>query len=198
MFPQNVLYQKSKPVRWITPLLTLSVLWIFSPNLSMAQGNSTQISVNIPDVGLIAVASETGNTITLALEAPEEAGLPFTGTSASDSSLWLNYSSVVGRSKPKKDVYVKISGGSVPSGFALFVRAQPNNGNGNGNVGTSVGELQLSSSDQKIVDHIRTGYTGKGNGKGHRLVYRLEVNDVSLLDADADANIEITYTITDQ
>ncbi len=114
-----------------------------------------------------------------------------------DSTLWLNYSAVKGASKPKKDVYVKILSGAVPSGFDLTVLARADNGSGGGNVGTPVGEITLTSTDQKLVNNVKSAYTGKGSGDGHRLIYRLLVTDMSLVDADDDATLSILYTIAD-
>lgn len=180
-------------------VLGVVLLFISNPNAVFAQGNSQKnITVTIPDVGLIAVVGNQTTTVSFGLTGPTEAGLPFGGDDQYDSTVWLNYSSVVGQSKPKKDVYVKISNGTVPDGFELRVRAAPNNGQGKGNVGTSTGEISLTSSDQKIVDHIRTGYTGKGNGKGHRLIYHLLIDDIGSVSADDVTTLEITYTITDQ
>ncbi|MBI1307120.1 MAG: hypothetical protein GC181_11010 [Bacteroidetes bacterium] len=169
-------------------------LFIFNSSNTTAQHNT---SVTIPEVALISVQGVSGTTVYFGLTGPTEAGLGFEGGNQFDSTLWLNYSSVVGTSKPKKDVYVSISSGNLPGGFTLSVKAAPNNGNGNGNVGTSIGWITLTSSDQKIIENIRTGYTDKGNGKGHRLIYHLEIDNIGDVDADDQATLQITYTISD-
>lgn len=185
---------------------------LISPSL-WAQGNSNgngngggngyayghgNTSVSIPEVAIVSVAGNGSTTVAFGLTGPTEAGRPFEGDDQYDSTLWLNYTSVRGTSKPKKDVYVKISSGTVPSGFTLRVKALSDAGHGNGGMGNPVnGWITLSSSDQKIIQNIHTGYTGNGHQNGHQLIYNLQIDDISSVDADDQASLEITYTITD-
>lgn len=187
-------------------------LILISPSL-WAQGNSNgngngggngyayghgNTSVSIPEVAIVSVAGNGSTTVAFGLDAPAEAGQGFQGDDQYDSSLWLNYTTLTGTSNPKKDVYVKISSGSVPDGFNLRVKALSDVGNGNGGMGNPVnGWISLTSSDQKIIQNIHTGYTGKGHQNGHQLIYNLQIDDLSSVDADDQASLEITYTIMD-
>ncbi|MBN1821747.1 MAG: hypothetical protein JW833_13590, partial [Prolixibacteraceae bacterium] len=62
-----------------------------------AQSDSNEgahsVSINIPEVALLDL--EGSSSITLAPTAPAEAGNPFDFSSATNSSIWVNYSSIV-------------------------------------------------------------------------------------------------------
>lgn len=158
------------------------------------------IGVSMPQVAIINIAGTNGTSIDLALNAPAEAGLMVDLSDAVDSSIWINYTHIRGKfSRPKVDVYAKITNGTVPGGMDLKVKALNDVGAGAGNTGNPVGEITLSSTDQKIIQNIHTCYTGYGVNKGHQLVYRLDVGGVNYADLDFDESTTVTveYTITD-
>jgi hypothetical protein len=85
----------------------------------------------------------------------------------------------------------------VPSGTELNVTATTPNVHGKGNKGQSSGEVTLNTTDQKVLENIKSSHTGVGVGKGSNLIYHLEVTDYALLDFDDDETLTILYTITD-
>lgn len=160
-------------------------------------GNAYGVNVNVPEVAILALRSNSSTSINLDLGAPDEAGLAATG--ASDSSVWMNYTFVKGKnSRPKVNVYAKISSGTVPSGLALKVTAKACTSHGNGNKGGSTGQITLTNTDQMVVQNIKTSNTGNGANKGHCLVYNLDITDYSSLQFTTSASdVEITYTMAD-
>ncbi|MFT5724897.1 MAG: hypothetical protein ACI9JN_002020 [Bacteroidia bacterium] len=161
-----------------------------------AQSLGNGISVSIPSLFLVAIRGATNTDISLGLNGPAEAGLEATNTA--DSTMWINYSFLKGKySKTKSDVYVKIGAGTVPSGMALKVRAKSSSSHGKGNKGVPLGEITLTSSDQKIIQNIKSSHTGKGWGKGHNLVYSLDLTNYNIVNYTSPAVLTITYTVID-
>ena len=178
-----------------TALFSLTLL---AANAQDKSSDNHNVKFSIPEIALLDIESgNKSNDITLTVEAPTEAG----------ESLWLNYTSIVNKNKSSKDnnrnVAVKISNGTVPGGLNLNVQAQKASSDGKGDKGSPVGTtLTLSSNDQDIITGIGSCYTGNGDGKGHQLVYSLELakdgDAFGELDNDLDnTEITITYTISD-
>ena len=177
-------------------LLLLAVLCTFLTNDIQAQGWGNNVSVNIPTVSLVAIRGATNTDISLGLTGPAEAGLG--ATNQADSTMWLNYSFIKGKyTKTKNDVYVKIGSGTVPSGMDLKVKAKSSSNHGKGNKGVPVGEVTLTSSDQKLIKNIKSSHTGKGWGRGHNLVYTLDLANYNIVNYTTPIVLTITYTITD-
>lgn len=192
-------------------LLSLIAGIILSSALALGQGNGNGgnngngnktglIGINMPPIAIINIAGQNGTSINLSLNAPLEAGQMVDLSDAVDSSLWINYTHIRGRfTRPKVDVYAKITSGTVPGGMDLKVKALDEVGAGLGNPGTPIGEITLNGTDQKIIKNIHTCFTGRGVNKGHQLVYRLDVGGVNYgdLDFDESGTITVEYTITD-
>lgn len=186
-----------KPLKFYTLLLCIAV-----PLFGLAQGDDNHsVQVDIPEVALVDIEGASEKNITLNIEAPEEAGAAIDLSSAQDSSLWLNYSSVIGsQTEPRREVYAKISQGTVPAALRLRVLASPDAGNGDGTVGLPTNEKSLTATDKRIIKNIRTAYTGDGVGSGHRLYYSLKLrnNRYHRFDFDESTSLTVLYTITDQ
>lgn len=159
-------------------------------------GNAWGLGIKIPTVSLIHLASSTNTNVSLGLDGPGEAGLGATNTA--DSSIWINYTFLKGKwTRPKNHIYVRISSGSMPSGMSLKVKAKSATTHGKGNKGAPVGEVVLTGSDQKLIQNIKSSYTGRGAGKGHNLVYSLDLTNYSLSNYSGATTLTITYTISD-
>ena len=143
--------------------------------------------------------------ITLAGTAPTEAGDPMTfGAAATNSTIWMNYSSIVKGTALLRNVSVAITGtGTVPAGLKLSVLASDATADGAGTKGTAAAtELILTTTAQSIVTGIGSTYTGTGVDKGRKLTYKLdyatgESTDYAALRFDIIAPLTITYTLTD-
>jgi hypothetical protein len=189
-------------------LFTLILLLSIGATPLFAQGNGGgsgsnnkgSLGVHVFPISILKLAGPNGNSVSLATSSPTEAGMPMDLSQANDSSMWLNYTAVVGRnSRPKVDVYAKISAGTVPAGMQLKVKAQDDVGAGRGHVGSPIGEITLSSVDQKLIQNIKTSYTGAGPNKGHQLIYRLDfaATQYAAIDFDNSTTVTVEYTITD-
>jgi hypothetical protein len=126
-----------------------------------------------------------------------EAGEAVDFSTATDNSLWLNYTSVVAKNK-KRDISAKIESGDLPEGVSLVLNVGGIS-SGNGEKGEAVsGKVTLGNTAKDIVKNIGSSYTESGKNKGHQLTYSLEMNNTEYADlVAASYNVEIVYTITD-
>jgi hypothetical protein len=177
-------------------LLISGAICFFISSVNQVQAQSKYLGINIPTVSLINIVGPTNTNVSLGLNGPGEAGLGMKNTS--DSTMWLNYTFLKGSvSRPKTSIYAKISNGSLPSGMKLYLTAKTATSYGLGNKGTSTGQITLNSTNQKVVQNVRSCYTGIGVGRGSNLVYDLDISNYSLTNYTAPIVLTITYTITD-
>lgn len=170
-------------------LVLVGVLFSFN-----ARAQSKFVSINIPKVALVDVVGPTNTNISLGLTGPGEAGLGATNTS--DSVLWLNYTYLKGSiTQPKANIYAKISNGSLPTGMTMYLTAKAPVSYGLGVKGSSSGKVTLTSTNKKVVQDIKSCYTGVGPGKGSNLVYELDISGYNLVNYTSPIVLTITYTI---
>ena len=158
------------------------------------------VAIEIPEVALVDVEGLDRN-ITLTPQAPKEAGEFLDFSDATDNSLWLNYSSVVGsKTEASRKVTVAITNGEVPGGMDLYVAAG-GIGSGKGQRGVAAGKVKLTDIATDLVNGIGTCYTENGVEKGRQLTYGLQLasdeDAVSSIDFDDATTLTITYTLTD-
>ncbi|MCB0735355.1 MAG: hypothetical protein H6608_10865 [Flavobacteriales bacterium] len=185
-------------------LFALAILGMAFAFTTQAQDNETDdhtVQIEIPEVAILDLEASSSTSITLSVTAPTEAGLPVSFSDAKDSSVWINYSSIVGSTtEASRTVAAKISSGTVPGGMLLKVTAAADAGNGDGTVGSSAGQITLSSSDQTVVSSIGSCYTGDGASNGHNLYYSLELDpsagSYANIDFDDATTLTILYTIS--
>ncbi|MBO6516249.1 MAG: hypothetical protein JJ975_06835 [Bacteroidia bacterium] len=171
-------------------------------NAQDEENKGHHVAISIPEVALVDLESNSGKNISLVVNPPEEAGEAVDMSQATDSSLWLNYSSVRGKpSEPNRSVYARITSGSVPSGLRLRVKTMAYAGAGDGKLGVPANNngKVLNNNDRRVVKNIKTCYTGDGAGNGHQLIYSLEFrnNQYSQIDFEDSGVLSILYTITD-
>ena len=160
------------------------------------------MAVGIPEVALLDLESATGTAISLNGTAPTEAGDKVI-FNASNSDIWINYSSTVGSStEPSRNVTVQITDGDVPDGLVLKVKVSKDAGQGDGTMGVAVEDpVKLGQEAKKIIEDVGTAYTGNGPNKGHNLTYILTQSDDSgsygQIDFDQAQTLSITYTFSD-
>lgn len=184
--------------------LFFAAVIVLSANASFAQDTkiaSHLVTISIPEIALLDLEAPS-TAITLAGTAPTEAGLPMTfGAAATNSAIWMNYSSIV-KGVLLRNVSVAITNGTVPTGLKLSVLASADAAAGSGTLGTASTELTLSGTLQNVVTGIGSSYTGDGENKGRSLTYKLnyatdEATDYAALRFDTVAPLTITYTLTD-
>jgi hypothetical protein len=157
------------------------------------------ITIQIPEVALLDI-EPNGSTITIGPAAPTEEGDPIDFTNATNNTLWMNYSSIIGSTtEPSRDVTVAITTGTLPGGMELKVLAAADAGGGAGTVGTPTAEVTLSTTTQNIVTGVGSCYTGTGTTNGHQLTYTLSLSAGNYADLDFDdaTTLTVTYTLTD-
>ncbi len=186
----------------IQTILAVVLLSTFATQISAQDKNADghDVAVKIPEVALLDI-EPANNSITLAPEAPTEAGEFLDFSNATDNSLWLNYSSVVGSTtEPARKVSVAITNGSVPKGMELYVSAAKVS-TGEGTMGTPVGKIKLDGTATDLVTAIGSCYTENGENYGHQLTYALQLSGdadaVASIDFDQANTLTITYTLTD-
>ena len=159
------------------------------------------VTITIPEVALLDIEPSGSNTITLGPAVPTEAGDPLDFSSATDNTLWMNYSSIIGSTtEPTRDVTVQITNGTMPGGMTLKVLAAADAGNGAGNFGTPTAEVTLTTTAQNIVTGVGSCYTVSGINNGHQLTYTLSLTapaNYGNLDFDDATTLTVTYTISD-
>ncbi len=181
-------------------LSTFAALILFSTVL-FAQENqkSHNVTIQVPEVAMLGIAGN--EAVTLSVAKPEIAGnaLSF---SATNSNLWLNFTSVVANSNSTRKITSAITSGNLPNGVSLLVAVGAYNGNGKGNKGTPVnGATTITGSGVDVVTGIKSAYTESGSNKGYPLTYSLSMNDT---DADYSSlvsgnySLTVTYTIVSQ
>jgi hypothetical protein len=179
--------------------IALTAMFLVSANGVFAQDGSADnhsLTVVMPTVALLDIEDDASNSITMTFIAPTEAGdsiqLPDENT-----SLWLNYSSIVGGTLAApvlRKVVVKSS--AVIDGLDLKVAAAAATSDGGGSKGTPAGTVTLTTSDQDFVTSVGSCWTGNGTTKGHKLSYSLSTigsTDYADLRTGSTA-LTITYT----
>lgn len=169
-------------------------------NAQVDNVDAHDITITIPEVALLDI-EPNASTITMGPAAPTEEGDPIDFSAATDNTLWMNYSSIIGSTtEPSRDVTVAITAGTLPGGMNLKVLAAADAGNGAGTVGTATAEVTLSGTAQNVVAGVGSCYTGTGTTNGHQLTYTLEQSapaNYGDLDFDDATTLTITYTLTD-
>ena len=186
--------------------LIFAALIVFTTANTFAQDTNEDthtVTIGIPEVALLDLESANGTAISLNGTAPSEAGDKVI-FNASNSDIWINYSSIVGSStEPSRNVTVQITDGNVPNGLVLSVVASQDAGQGDGTMGVAVSEaiaLRIDRADE-IISGVGSAYTGNGANKGHNLTYTLtqsnEEGSYAQIDFDQSQTLSITYTLSD-
>jgi len=120
--------------------------------------------------------------------------------SVSDSSTYLRYTSVVPKVSGKvqsRNIQARLSSGRLPRGTQLRLLAAAPAGSKVGQVGTSAGQIVLTSTSKNLLTGVKSGWTGTGGLNGSQLTYTFAVTDPSALGTAASATLIITLTLID-
>lgn len=184
-------------------LLSLFAIATFSlVKQASAQDGTTDnhnINITIPEVAILDIEPAGSKNITMSFTSPGEAGLPLIAP-ASNSTLWLNYSSIIAAVADVRTVSVSLD--ALVPGVDINLTAAAATGTGAGELGAPVGTpITLTTTDQTIITGIGSAYTGDGSGNGHNLTYTLGVGTTggaAYADLVASSTIAtVTYTISD-
>ncbi|WP_051210678.1 hypothetical protein [Runella zeae] len=155
---------------------------------------SVVTNLNLPTVALLDIEPSNAS-ITLALQAPVQAGSPVTIPS-NNTSKWLNFTSAITTGGSRR-ITAQITAGAVPTGVRLKLNLGSYTGVGAGTLGTPLSNIYLSTTSQNIVTGIGAAYTGTGSTNGYNLTYSLEIDNYGQLRHNLSNTVTITYTITD-
>ncbi len=181
--------------------ILLAILITFIPAVGFSQSGEAkhEINVQIPEVALLGLVSESEEDVRLETEVPEKAGNAVDFSVASNDRIWVNYSSIVNGKEHKRKVTAKIQG-EIPAGLNIYAEASEYTGPGEGALGKPAGNVALSHRPTDIIVDIGSCYTGKGQNSGHYVQYRLQRdpssgNYGSL--SQLQTSIQVVYTLTD-
>jgi len=157
------------------------------------------VEITIPTISIVDIEGTDGESPAINLTPSYdglEAGAAVNFSSATNSNLWLNYTSIVD-SDQIRSITAAITG-VLPSGVTLNLLAGSAASTGNGTKGSSEGVITLSSTAADLITGIGSAYTGDGHSNGHQLTYTLDMADDSYANLVADDySVTVTYTITE-
>lgn len=175
---------------------TVAFLLLLNTMALNAQENVTRlpVSLSIPAKANISLA---GSDLKLSLVSKDNEQKQVISPN-STASLWINYSSVV-ENNSSNAIFVSLFSNSLPAELSIILSIGEDEGLGTGEVGKPTEPIILSSFPQSIITNIGSCFTGKGEGKGHKLTYswKLAPNyDPDLLKLeDLQVEADVIYTI---
>lgn len=157
-----------------------------------SQTASKTVTMTLPVVTLMDI--EPAGSITLNFTAPTEAGNALTAP-APNTSKWINYTSAIASGGLTRRITASIN--TLIPGVNIRVQAAAASGAGGGTLGTSAGQVILTTTPTTIISGIGGAYTGNGTNNGHALTLSLATNTYANLQTQTNTAIVITYTITE-
>jgi|SRR5690606_26040193 hypothetical protein len=188
-------------------LLILITQHISAQNSEPENTYSHNLEISIPDVAIIGIAGPEGNGSSILLT-PDisnlEAGEAVDYSTATNNSLWLNYTSITdspgnGNGKPKPRTIKAEIDQNLPAAFDLLLEVGTVS-SGSGQTGTATqGKITLKKGPSTVVEDIGSCFTENGEGKGHRLTYSLGIKENQLDKVmAAEYSVTVTYTISEK
>lgn len=186
--------------------LLIFIAIIFSPLYTFAQDaveteHDVNVSFNVPKTNIIDIASLDGNDITFS---PVEIESIANGAnfSLANSDLWLNYTVIKSTANAPKRINVSVAAVNFPTGMSLKLKIDPDEGMGNGEMGSPVlgySDLIPDAAPLELISNIGSCYTGNGVNNGHNMHFRLDYDNTYYDELHTNFNtvIILTYTITD-
>lgn len=172
--------------------ISFTICSLFANTLFSQTTGNRNVSVTLPVVTLLDV--EPAGTITLNFTAPTEAGRAIVNPTG-NTSKWINYTSAIASGGLSRQITVSINQ-TIP-GVDIKIQAATASGAGGGTLGTSTGQLTITTTPVTIINGIGGAYTGTGTNNGHRLTITIAPNNYSNLSAVNNSSVAITYTITE-
>lgn len=171
----------------------------FSGSVFAQRRNTAKMNLtcNIPAIALVDFASSDMRTVTYNFSPLEPNQVEqFVSDGASDGTTWLNYSSIV-RNGTTNYITAEVSSGELPGDMTLNLYVSPDNGEGAGSKGTSVGQMVLTSYPQIIISNIGSCFTGRGLNRGHHLRYEWRsIDNENVIVKPHGHAVSVTYTIS--
>ncbi|MDN5477860.1 MAG: hypothetical protein L0G39_13070 [Chryseobacterium sp.] len=169
-----------------------NIIYLIFCLMSCTAFSQSTIALTLPVVTLLDI--EPTGTFTLNFTAPTEAGQALTAPAA-NTTKWINYTSAIASGGLTRRITASIN--QLVPGISIRVQAAAASGSGGGTLGTSAGQVTLSTTATNIITGIGGAFTGNGANNGHRLTISVAVNTYANLSALTNSPIVITYTITE-
>lgn len=174
----------------IRSILLIVFCAVYSSTYS--QTSSTTVTLTLPKVTLMDI--EPTGSITLNFTRPTEAGNSLVAP-APNTSKWINYTSAIASGGLTRRITASVN--TVIPGVNIRIQAAAASGAGGGTLGTSAGQVILTTTPTTIISGIGGAYTGNGANNGHALTISLATSTYGNLQAQTNTAIVITYTITE-
>lgn len=179
----------------------ISSLFVFALIGSSAYAQDTntdshQITVVVPDVALLDLETSATKdfTATFTKPATDEAGNKVL-TPAANSTIWLNYTTIITGSTPKK---VSVKASALVDGVDIRILAGAAT-TGAGTKGTPSAAFNLLTTDVSLISDIGSAYTASGPSNGHQITYSFLADDSKYADLRAASTaVTVTYTLANQ
>lgn len=169
-----------------------NIIYLIFCLMSCTVFSQSTIALTLPVVTLLDI--EPAGTFTLNFTAPTEAGQALTAPAA-NTTKWINYTSAIASGGLTRRITASIN--QLVPGVSIRVQAAAASGSGGGTLGTSAGQVTLSTTATNIITGIGGAFTGNGANNGHRLTISVAVNTYANLSALTNSSVVITYTITE-
>jgi len=173
-------------------ILIRSLLLLVSFILSGVFYSQTTVTMTLPIVTLMDI--EPAGNFTLNFTPPTEAGNAL-GNPTPNTSKWVNYTSAIAPGGLTRRITASVN--QVIAGVNIRLQAATASGAGGGTLGTSSGQVILTTTPVTIISGIGGAYTGNGANNGHALTISLTTNTYANLMAQANTAVVIVYTITE-
>ena len=180
-------------------MFCLFVIW-FSGFAQDNNNTSSKINIEIPEVALLDLEYENSSNIVLIPKSPTEAGISMNFSDAENSSVWINYSSIIRNNSGSKREVTAYIDRELPNGLNLAVDVSSYRGNGTGKMGIPASRIYLTAQAQSLIKNIGSCYTGDGPRQGHLILYSIDIQDnqsYSLLKSTKETAITVIYTLTE-
>jgi hypothetical protein len=178
----------------------LLVLGVATMGFAQQRTDSHAINFSIPNIYVIDVdnnggSAAPGTTVAITLSDPSDPGAQPT-VAYTNNDNFLNYTSVV-TATSKHKIEAKLD--QLLPGVNIRLTATAPSG-GYGSLGTSAAtNLQLSTTDQKVMQAIGSCWTGTNGTSGAALVYDITFDDANFDDLITASPVRnVTFTIADE
>jgi hypothetical protein len=163
-------------------------------NNLFAQSQATHNNYfTIPEIALIDIEPNTSD-IELKFDSPKEPGDKL--KSVQGKTKWINYTSTQSITGTYKVITAQISKETTIPGLSITLAISSYQGRGEGDLGSSVGKINLSTTAQTIISGIGGCYTESGKNNGHEIEYYAQITDYSVFEIPKNTSMDIIFTIT--
>ncbi|WP_106914400.1 hypothetical protein [Chryseobacterium aurantiacum] len=175
-------------------MLIRSILLITYLLLSGLLYSQTTPSITLPVVTLMDI--EPSGNISLSFTAPTEAGRALVNPTP-NTTKWINYTSAIAPSGATRRITAAVTVNPLVPGVNIRLQAAAASGAGGGTLGSSSGQVTLTTTPITIISGIGGAYTGNGVNNGHNITISLVPGSYNNITAQTNTVVTITYTITE-